>query len=275
MILLLVFTVLNSCTKKVPVKIQWAASLENALKMASEKDKPIIADFWSEGWQWCKRLEDSTFTRQNVINLSADMIFVKTEAKKDTQVRDRYKIAGYPTIILMKSSGEEIDRIYGYVPADTFVSIIGDYLKGINTLEDLQRKFKENPKDVNLSFRLAEKYEGRKAYDQANSYYQKVVELDPDNEKGKAEDALYSLASLDIRQKDYPKALDAFKYFLQKFPKSQMALDAEEYIPYCYTKSGDTTRAIELYQVFLTQHPDSPDTDWVRDRIKDLRGEKK
>jgi len=49
MILLLVFTVLNSCTKKVPVKIQWAASLENALKMASEKDKPIIADFWSEG----------------------------------------------------------------------------------------------------------------------------------------------------------------------------------------------------------------------------------
>ena len=49
MILLLVFAVLNSCTKKAPVKIQWAASLEDALKMASEKDKPIIADFWSEG----------------------------------------------------------------------------------------------------------------------------------------------------------------------------------------------------------------------------------
>jgi predicted small lipoprotein YifL len=49
MILLLVFVVLNSCTKKVPVKIQWAASLEDALKMASEKDKPIIADFWSDG----------------------------------------------------------------------------------------------------------------------------------------------------------------------------------------------------------------------------------
>jgi len=186
------------------------------------------------------------------------MIFVRTEAKKDTLVRDRYKIAGYPTIILLKSSGEEIDRIYGYVPADTFVSIIGDYLKGINT-----------------AFRLADKFESRKDYDQATSYYQKVVELDPDNEKGKSADALFSLASLEMRKKDYPKAVDAFEYFLQKFPTSEMALDAEEYIPYCYAKSGDTTKAMELYQTFLTQHPDSPDSDWVRDRMKDLKGEKK
>ena len=203
------------------------------------------------------------------------MIFVRTEAKKDTLVRDRYKIAGYPTIILMKSSGEEIDRIYGYVPADTFVTIIGDYLRGINTLDDLQKKFEANPKDENMAFRLADKFESRKDYDQATSYYQKVVELDPDNEKGKSADALFSLASLEMRKKDYPKAVDAFEYFLQKFPTSEMALDAEEYIPYCYAKSGDTTKAMELYQTFLTQHPDSPDSDWVRDRMKDLKGEKK
>jgi hypothetical protein len=49
MILLLVFAVLNSCTKKVPIKIQWAVSLEDALKIALEKDKPIIAEFWSDG----------------------------------------------------------------------------------------------------------------------------------------------------------------------------------------------------------------------------------
>ncbi len=190
-------------------------------------------------------------------------------------VRERYSIAGYPTIILMKSSGEEIDRIFGYVPADTFVSIIEDYLQGINTLADLQRKIETNPKDADLAFRLAEKYESRKAYDQAGLYYQKVVELDPEDQKGKSDDALFSLASLELRIKDYSKAVDAFKYFLQKFPQSEMAADAEEYIPYCYAKSGDTTQAVELYQTFLTQHPDSPDTDWVRDRLSELKGEKK
>ncbi len=48
-VLILGFVILNSCTRKAPVKIEWAASLQDALKIASEKDKPIIADFWSDG----------------------------------------------------------------------------------------------------------------------------------------------------------------------------------------------------------------------------------
>ncbi len=47
--LILGFVMFGSCAKKAPIKIEWAASLEDALKIASEKDKPIIADFWSDG----------------------------------------------------------------------------------------------------------------------------------------------------------------------------------------------------------------------------------
>ncbi|MGB8656226.1 MAG: outer membrane protein assembly factor BamD [Candidatus Zixiibacteriota bacterium] len=220
-------------------------------------------------------MEDSTFTDRKVIDLSANMVLVRAEAKKDSTIRDRYKIAGYPTIVLMKSSGEEIDRIFGYVPAAEFVTTIQDYLKGINTLEDVKKKFEADPKNVELAFRLAEKYEGREQYDDAGSYYQKVVEIDPDDQKGKSDDALFSLASLEMRKKDYLKAADAFKYFLQKYPKSDMISDAETYIPYCYAKAGDTAQALNLYEKFLVQHPDSPDTDWVKDRIKELKGPKK
>jgi tetratricopeptide (TPR) repeat protein len=217
-------------------------------------------------------LEDSTFTAQNVINLSKDIVFVRAEGKKDTLVSDQYKIAGYPTVILMNSSGGEIDRIFGYVRPDTFVSIIEDYLQGINTLEDVQRRFEADSSNLELAFRLAEKYEGRRSYDSASLYYNKVMVLDPENEKGKSQDALFSLAWVQIRGKDYSKALEAFKNFLQKFPKSEMAADAELYIPYCYAKTGDTTQALELYQKFLAQHPDSPDTGWVKDKIKALEG---
>jgi hypothetical protein len=41
--------ILFSCTQKLPQKIEWAVSLEDALKIASEKDKPIIAEFWMDG----------------------------------------------------------------------------------------------------------------------------------------------------------------------------------------------------------------------------------
>lgn len=218
-------------------------------------------------------MEDSTFTSKDVIALSQDMVFVKVEAKKDTVTGDQYKIVGFPTIILMNSSGEEIDRIYGYLPHEEFVSTIQSYLQGKETLEDLKSRFQADSTDVELAFKLAEKYEGRRGYEEAASYYQKVVDLDPENKKEKSQDALFNLAWLELRKKDYLKAVDAFKNFLEKYPKAEMAEDAERLIPYSFAKAGDTTNALELYQKFLVDHPDSKDTSWVKDKIKELKKE--
>lgn len=192
-VMFLGFVVLSSCAEQAPPDIQWASSLEDAFQLASEKNQPIIAEFWSDECKWCKRLEDSTFTHQSVIDLAANMVFVKAEGKKDTVTRERYKIAGFPTVILMNSSGEEIDRIFGYLPPEKFVSTIQDYLQGKNTLEDLENRFEADPKDAELAFRLAEMYEGRRMYEEASSYYNKVVDLDPKDEKGNSDDALFGL----------------------------------------------------------------------------------
>lgn len=271
-ILLLGFVILSSCSKKTSTGIEWVSTLEDAYQLATEKNQPIIVEFWSDECKWCERLEDSTFTHQSVIDLATNMVFVKAEAKKDTITRERYKIAGFPTVIFMNSSGEEIDRIYGYLPPEEFVSAIQDYLQGKNTLEDIEKRFEADPKDAELAFRLAEKLEGRRMYEEASSYYNTVVDLDPKDEKGNSDDALFSLAWLEVRKKEYLKGVDAFKYFLQKFPKSEMVTDAEVSIPGCYAKAGDTTKALKLYERFLTEHPDSPDTDWVKDKIKELKG---
>jgi tetratricopeptide (TPR) repeat protein len=218
-------------------------------------------------------LEDSTFTNKDVLALSKGMVFVKAEAKIDTALRDQYEIAGFPTVVLMKSSGEEIDRIYGYLPPEEFVSMIQSYLQGKETLEDIENRFQTDSTDVELAFKLAEKYEARRKYEQSALYYQKVVDLDPENEKGESQDALFNLAWLEIRKKDYSKAVDAFKNFLEKYPESEMAQDAELYIPYSYAHAGDTAKALELYQKFLTDYPNSEDTSWVRKKIEELKGE--
>lgn len=49
LVVLLGLMILFSCTKKAPQKIEWAVSLENALKIASEKNQNVIAEFWSDG----------------------------------------------------------------------------------------------------------------------------------------------------------------------------------------------------------------------------------
>ena len=39
----------SSCVKKAPDQIEWASSLEDALKTAQDQDKYIIAEFWMDG----------------------------------------------------------------------------------------------------------------------------------------------------------------------------------------------------------------------------------
>jgi len=45
----LVLAILASCAKEVPQKITWVSSLDEAFKVASEKNQPIVAEFWSAG----------------------------------------------------------------------------------------------------------------------------------------------------------------------------------------------------------------------------------
>lgn len=221
-------------------------------------------------------MADSTFTDTSMVRFSMDYVFFKVNAEKDTVLSNKYKVNGYPTVILANSSGQEIDRIVGYAPAPEFIKDINGYLKGQGTLADYENKVKQNPNDVELWFNLAGKYQERRAFNQAVDCFNKVVSLDPTDKTGKASESLYEIGWLYMGRnvKQFDKALEAFQRVGKEFPNSKVALDAEEYIPYSYEKMADTTKALSLYKKFLKDHPtlDPGEKDWVQKRIDGLEG---
>jgi hypothetical protein len=48
-VMILGLVIWSNCAKKVLTQIEWAASLDDALKTAGEKNEPVVAEFWSEG----------------------------------------------------------------------------------------------------------------------------------------------------------------------------------------------------------------------------------
>lgn len=221
-------------------------------------------------------MADSTFTDTSMVRFSMDYVFFKTNAEKDTVLSNKYKINGYPTVILANSSGQEIDRIVGYAPAPEFIKDINGYLKGEGTLADYENKVKQKPTDVELWFTLAGKYQERRGFDQAVDCFKKVVSLDSTDKTGKASESLYELGWLYMGRnvKQYDKAVEAFQRVIKEYPKSKMAVDAEEYIPYSYEKMADTTKALTLYKKFLQDHQslDPSEKEWVQKRIDGLEG---
>ena len=78
------------------------------------------------------------FVDENVINFfENEMVLAKIDTEKDSVLKDEYQVKGLPTIVLLDTTGEEIDRIVGYHPPDEFIRILREYRQGIGTLDDL------------------------------------------------------------------------------------------------------------------------------------------
>lgn len=119
----------------------WLTDFEQAKKVAAEKKLPILMDFSGSDWCiWCQRLDSEVFTQkafkdyaqENLVLFLADF---PMRAKQSDELRAQnrklqstYKVAGYPTVILVNAQGDEKART-GYVKggAEAYV----EHLKGL------------------------------------------------------------------------------------------------------------------------------------------------
>jgi thioredoxin-related protein len=126
------------CQKKkaVPTEITFQSDLRSAREVARAEKKPLLVEFYKTGCSWCRKMDDSTFTDKIIIELSDKILFLKLDAGIDTAEAARFGVTYYPTVVLLKPDGDEIDRLVGYYPPADFYNEIQLYLQGRETLED-------------------------------------------------------------------------------------------------------------------------------------------
>jgi thiol-disulfide isomerase/thioredoxin len=267
---------ISGCAKKeIPTKISWFDDFERGQETAARLGQNMVVDFYTDWCKWCKVLDDSVYTDPKVIQMSTEMVFVKVDADKDTVNASKYGVSGFPTVVLMKPDGEEIDRIYGYLPLPDFINQINLYLQGKETLQDYLGRLEATPNDIEVNYTLAEKYESRSQYEKSASFYSKVLELDPQNKAGRSDKALMNLGFSYYRQKEFQNAIDANTKFLKIYPDSELKEDVIVYIPYFYAKWGKKDKALELYNQYLRTYPEGENVEWVTRQIKELTEKEK
>jgi tetratricopeptide (TPR) repeat protein len=162
----------------------------------------------------CKELDRDVFQDQQVgAYVNANLVSVKIHGKKGEgpEIATRFGLRGYPTVLFLGQNGEEIERILGFDgDRDTYFQMIRDYAVGRNTFDDLQNRIKANPEDVEVNFRLAKKHVAKYEEEQAQHYFQAVVQLDPDDRYGFAEESQCHLAVFAARTGKSSAALQEF-----------------------------------------------------------------
>jgi protein disulfide-isomerase len=105
----------------------WQTNFEAAKAQAKKENKPLLVDFTGSDWcGFCIRLkkgvwdkpEFAKYAEKNLVLVELDFPRKKKLPadlqKQNDKLNEKFKIEGFPTILLLDAEGKELDRFVGY-----------------------------------------------------------------------------------------------------------------------------------------------------------------
>jgi thiol-disulfide isomerase/thioredoxin len=114
-----------------------SVSFDAACVTAKTGEKVVVIDFFTTWCEPCKRLDKETWTDARVGKLlNEKAVALKLDAEKEGKgLAQRYKINAYPTVLVLKSDGTELDRLVGFREPAIFIREFEAALQGKNSLK--------------------------------------------------------------------------------------------------------------------------------------------
>jgi len=108
--------------------LTWLTSVPDAQARAKKESKLVLLDFTGSDWcSWCKKLDAEVFSQQQFADYAKkNLVLVEVDfpaqkkldaalAKANDALKDKYKIAGFPTLIALKPDGAVVWNQVGYL----------------------------------------------------------------------------------------------------------------------------------------------------------------
>ncbi|MBI3542762.1 MAG: thioredoxin family protein, partial [Deltaproteobacteria bacterium] len=204
-----------------------------AFAEAVEKKRPVMIDFFGIWCPPCNMLDEEVFVSPEFKKASAKFVKLKldVDAPVSWELKAKYKIAGYPTIIFASPDGEEISRIVGYRAKKEFAS---DVERAWSGREETYSKLKETADagDALAAARVGKLHLERHEYELARKYLEKAP-----TEREAFFDA--KIGELEAAGKDARETLEAA---LREFPDSPNSVDRRLKLAEAFESAKETER---------------------------------
>lgn len=222
----LALTTLSAWAPPAAANDVWIPDFDQAVEVARKEGKDLLVDFTGSDWcGWCIKLHDEVFGHDEFIQ-EAQKHFVlvaldfprKEEVKakvpnpkRNAELRDKYEVQGYPTVLLMSPAGE-VFAATGYQPGGVekylahLDEITASGKKDLTEVRNLIAEFEKAQGEAKVAQwekilqHMGELPEGSPFVAQLAKEVRWAFEADPKNEKGLKGRAVEAL--LDAHQVD-------------------------------------------------------------------------
>jgi thioredoxin-like negative regulator of GroEL len=97
-------------------------SYESGVALGSQTGKPMLVDFTAKWCGWCKKLEQDVFSNKEMISLSQQFVCIRVDGDERPDLTRKFAVDGYPTTLVLASSGQELHRMVGYMPLTRYMA---------------------------------------------------------------------------------------------------------------------------------------------------------
>ena len=154
-LMLFAASVLSADAKK---EISWMTDYEAATEVAKKESKPLFLYFSGSDWcSWCFKLDDEILKTTEFVDLvGPKFVFVKVDfpiyttldaklTKQNEELKEKYHVHGFPTIILLDSKQNEIATLNyreggGKAYADYVLKLLKEYDDFHQGVQDLNEQ---------------------------------------------------------------------------------------------------------------------------------------
>ena len=132
----------------------WTDDFEAAQKQAEREGKLLLVDFSGSDWcGWCKKLDKEVFAKPEFLKgVKKDFVLVMIDSPRDKsllsekaatqnpELQRKYRISGYPTVLIMDPAGEVLDKTgYRDGGAKAYVKYLMNVRKYSRVIVDMKR----------------------------------------------------------------------------------------------------------------------------------------
>jgi thiol:disulfide interchange protein len=102
--------------------IPWSADLAAGFQKAEQESKPLMIEFTADWCPYCRMMEDSVFSRPEVIRKAGQFIPIRIDVDKQLGIANQYHAnarkyggSGIPNVLFLNCEGEKLMHVIGYL----------------------------------------------------------------------------------------------------------------------------------------------------------------